>query len=100
MEKMTILGAGISGVGAPILAKKKGFDVFVSDLGIIKDKYKTQLTQNGIPFEEGQHSKAKIMASKEVIKSPGIPDKAQIIIELREKGIPVVSEIEIASKYT
>ncbi|MGK0388000.1 MAG: UDP-N-acetylmuramoylalanine--D-glutamate ligase [Maribacter sp.] len=100
IEKIAILGAGESGVGAAILAKTKGFDVFVSDYGTIKKKYKAQLIKNEIPFEEGTHTTIKILASKEVIKSPGIPDKAPIIQELKKKGIPVINEIEFAVRYT
>ena len=100
MKKLVILGAGESGVGTAILGKLKGFEVFVSDRGKIAEKYKEVLLHNAIPFEEGFHTELKIFEADLVMKSPGIPDKAQIIIELREKGIPVVSEIEIASKYT
>ncbi len=99
-ELISVLGAGESGVGAAILAKQKGFDVFVSDFGTIKDKFRAKLIENRIPFEENQHTTTKILASKEVIKSPGIPEKAPIIKELRKSGIPVINEIEYAVRYT
>ncbi len=95
-----ILGAAESGVGAAILARKQGFDVFVSDLGAIKQKYKAELIQRGFDFEEGQHSEVRILEADLVIKSPGIPDKAPIIKALKEKHIPVISEIEFAGRYT
>ena len=95
-----ILGAGESGVGAAILAKKLGHQVFVSDRGKIKDNFKSELSTNAIPFEEGQHTWEKIGIADEVIKSPGIPDKVPLIQQLVEKGIPVISEIEFAARYT
>jgi len=95
-----ILGAAESGVGAAILARKQGYDVFVSDLGIIKEKYKAELIRREFDFEEGRHSEDKIINADLVIKSPGIPDKAPIIVKLKEKGIPVISEIEFAGRYT
>ena len=79
MKKIVILGGGESGVGAALLAKAKGFDVFLSDKGILSDKYKKNLSQNGIPFEEGEHTEAKILDAHEIIKSPGIPDKVELI---------------------
>jgi UDP-N-acetylmuramoylalanine--D-glutamate ligase len=94
------LGAGESGFGAAYLAKQKGFDVFVSDKGSIKEKYKTLLQQNEIPFEENNHSEELILKSKEVIKSPGIPDKVELIQKLKAQHIPVISEIEFAGRYT
>ncbi|MBA4408786.1 MAG: UDP-N-acetylmuramoyl-L-alanine--D-glutamate ligase [Bacteroidota bacterium] len=99
-KRVVILGAAESGVGAAILARKQGFDVFVSDLGTIKEKYKTELTQRGFDFEEGRHSEEKIINADLIVKSPGIPDKAPIIVLLKEKGIPVISEIEFAGRYT
>ncbi len=99
-ERIVILGAGESGVGAAILAQKKGYDVFVSDFGAIADKYKTELEQKGISYEEKQHTEPLILNATEVIKSPGIPDKAPIIKKLVEKHIPVISEIEFAGRYT
>jgi len=98
--KLVVLGAGESGVGTAILGKQKGFDVFVSDKGIIAEKYKKVLLNNDISFEEGIHTETKIFEADLVMKSPGIPDKIQFIKELKEKGISVVSEIEFASKYT
>jgi UDP-N-acetylmuramoylalanine--D-glutamate ligase len=98
--RIVILGAGESGTGAAILAKKEGFDVFVSDMGKIADHYKAELGREGIAFEEGMHSAAKIMNASEVIKSPGIPSTAPLIRELAAKGIPVISEIEFAGRYT
>ncbi len=97
---IAILGAGESGVGAACLAKKQGYEVFVSDFGTIAPAYKQELTALAIAFEENQHSEEKILAASEVIKSPGIPDKAPIIIKLAEKQIPILSEIEFAARYT
>ncbi len=99
-SKIVILGAGESGVGTAILAKQKRFDVFVSDFGKIKEKYKQVLINNEIEWEEGGHSEEKILTADVVMKSPGISDKAPIVKRLREKGIKVISEIEFASKYT
>lgn len=99
-SKIVILGAGESGVGTAILAKKKGFEVFVSDSGIIKNKYKEVLLNNGIEWEEEGHSEAKILSSDLVMKSPGIPDTVAIVIKLKENGIEVISEIEFASRFT
>jgi UDP-N-acetylmuramoylalanine--D-glutamate ligase len=98
--KISILGAGESGTGAAVLAKTKGFDVFVSDTGKIIDKYKKFLKNHNIDFEEGKHSFKTILNSEEIIKSPGIPDKGDIIKKAVEKGIPVISEIEFAARYT
>lgn len=94
-----ILGAAESGIGAAILAKKKGFEVFVSDGGKIKDKYKQELIDNNIAFEEGGHSVDKILNAAEVVKSPGIPEKNELVKKIRAKGIPVISEIELAYRY-
>jgi UDP-N-acetylmuramoylalanine--D-glutamate ligase len=99
-KRIVILGAAESGVGAAILARKQGFDVFVSDLGAIREKYKTELIEHGFDFEEGRHSEDKILSADLVVKSPGIPDKAPMIVKLKEKGIPVISEIEFAGRYT
>ncbi|MCD7972513.1 MAG: UDP-N-acetylmuramoyl-L-alanine--D-glutamate ligase [Candidatus Azobacteroides sp.] len=99
-EKIVILGAGESGVGAAILAQKKGFEVFVSDLSSIQDKYKRVLNEYGIPWEEKQHTEEKILEAREVIKSPGIPDKAPLIRKIKDASIPVISEIEFAGRYT
>lgn len=101
MEKrIVILGAAESGVGASVLALKKGFDVFVSDGGKIAEKYKNVLTKYNIPFEEGKHSPENILNATEVIKSPGIPDKAAMVKRIRDNKIPVISEIEFAGRYT
>ena len=100
MKKIVILGGGESGVGAALLAKAKGFEVFLSDTGMLSDKYKETLSQNQIPFEEGEHTEAKILDADEVIKSPGIPDKVELIKKLHSLKIPVISEIEFASRYT
>ncbi len=99
-NKLVILGAGESGVGSAILAKKEGFDVLVSDAGTIKEKYKEVLSNYEIPFEEGKHSETEILKAVEVVKSPGIPDKAPLVKKLKEAGIPVISEIEFAGRYT
>jgi len=98
--KLVVLGAGESGVGTAILGRQKGYSVFVSDKGVIAKKYKKVLLNNEIPFEEGNHSEDKIFEADIVMKSPGIPDKVAIIQELIERKIPVISEIEFASKYT
>lgn len=100
MKRIVVLGAGESGSGAAILAKVKGFDVFVSDMSSIKDKYKTLLNEHEIPWEEGQHSEEKILNADEIIKSPGIPNNASLILKLKEKGISIISEIEFAGRYT
>ena len=99
-SRIVILGAGESGVGSAILAQAKGFDVFVSDMSAIKPKYKEELERRGIPYEELQHTEELILNASEVIKSPGIPEKAPIIKALRAQGTPIVSEIEFASRYT
>lgn len=98
--KIAILGAGESGVGAAILAKQKGHKVFVSDKGQIKEHYKAELNQHGIAFEEGTHDHERILAMNLIIKSPGIPDKAPLLQEIHRKGLPVISEIEFAARYT
>jgi UDP-N-acetylmuramoylalanine--D-glutamate ligase len=99
-QKIVILGAGESGTGAAILAKVKGFEVFVSDKSLIAEKYKNVLSQHSIRFEEGQHSEEEIFSATEVIKSPGIPEKTDLIKRLKEKKISVISEIEFAGRYT
>ena len=98
-KKIVILGAGESGAGSAVLAKKQGFDVFVSDLGPIKDKYKEILDKHNISWEENTHSEDIILSASEVIKSPGIPEKAPVIVKLHERNIPVISEIEFAGRY-
>ncbi|MFW5821924.1 MAG: UDP-N-acetylmuramoyl-L-alanine--D-glutamate ligase [Tangfeifania sp.] len=99
-QKIVILGAGESGVGSAILAQKQGYAVFVSDLGKIKGKYKRVLSEKKIEFEEEKHSEEKILDAETVVKSPGIPDTAPLVQNLREKGIPVISEIEFAGRFT
>lgn len=98
--KIVVLGAGESGVGAAVLAVKEGFEVFVSDMSSIRPKYREELERRGIEFEEGRHTEQRILAADEVIKSPGIPNDAPMILKVREKGIPVISEIEFAGRYT
>ncbi len=100
MAKIVVLGAGESGVGAAILAKKQGFNVWVSDKGTIQQKYKDVLLHFDIPFEEGQHNEDEIFSADEVVKSPGIPDTVDIIQQLKRRNIPVISEIEFAARYT
>lgn len=100
-EKLiVVLGGGESGVGTAILAKKMGFKVFLSDSGIIKDKYRDILNSHNINFEENSHTKDIILKADEVVKSPGIPDTSLIVQELKEKGTSIISEIEFASRYT
>jgi UDP-N-acetylmuramoylalanine--D-glutamate ligase len=99
-KRIVILGGAESGVGAAILAQKQGFEVFVSDMSAIKDKYKRELMKRNIPFEEQQHSEEKILNASEIIKSPGIPHKATIIKKAIEINIPIISEIEFGSRYT
>ena len=98
--RLVVLGAAESGVGAAVLAQKKGYDVFVSDMGTIKDSYKRLLDSYGLPWEEGHHSEALILNADEVVKSPGIPDTAPMIQKVKAAGIPVISEIEFAGRYT
>ena len=99
-QKIVILGAGESGIGAAILAQKKGFDVFVSDCGKIKENYIEDLKKYNIDFEQGQHSEEKILSAYEIIKSPGIRNDAPLIKKLVAQGTPVISEIEFAARYT
>ncbi len=96
---LAILGGGESGVGAALLAKKQGYEVLVSDFGSIKDKYKSQLAAAGISFEEGGHSSDRILTATEIVKSPGIPEKAPIVKQALEKGISVIDELEFAHRY-
>ena len=100
MKRIVILGAAESGAGAAVLAKKQGFDVFVSDFGSIKDKYKKMLDDHDIPWEEGHHTEEKILNADEIIKSPGIPDEVPIIQKAIQKNIHIISEIEFAGRYT
>ncbi|MDD5184372.1 MAG: UDP-N-acetylmuramoyl-L-alanine--D-glutamate ligase [Paludibacter sp.] len=100
MKRIVILGGGESGAGAAVLAKKQGFEVFVSDMSEIKPQYKTLLDEYGISWEEMQHSETLIFNADEVVKSPGIPEKAPLIKKLRALGKPVISEIEFAGRYT
>lgn len=99
-KRIVILGAGESGAGAAVLAKKQGFDTFVSDMSQIKDKYKKMLDERDIPWEEGHHTESLILNADEVIKSPGIPNDAPLILKLKEQGTPIISEIEFAGRYT
>ena len=98
-RKIVVLGGGISGYGSAILAKKKGFDVFLSDMGKIADRFKARLDEWSVEYEEGQHTEERILDANEVIKSPGIPDSAPMVRKIREKGIPLISEIEFAARY-
>jgi UDP-N-acetylmuramoylalanine--D-glutamate ligase len=98
-ERIVILGAGESGTGAALLAKQKGHDVFVSDQGVIRDNYKSDLMAHRIEFEEGRHSEEKIIGASLIIKSPGIPEKAAIVKWARDKGIPIIDEIEFAYRH-
>ena len=100
MKRIVVLGAGESGTGAAILAKEKGFEVFVSDCGTISDPYRALLDQNGVPWEDGKHSEDLILNANEVVKSPGIPLTAPLIQKLQAQGTPIVSEIEFAARYT
>ena len=100
VQKLVILGGGESGVGAALLAQAKGFDVFLSDRGSLKDSYRSTLRTAGIPFEEGQHTEDQILGAAEVVKSPGIPSTVPLIQKLRAQGTPIISEIEFAARYT
>src|SRR5690554_1743344 len=100
ISHLVVLGSGESGVGTALLGKQKGYDVFVSDKQNIKEKYKQVLIDNDIDWEEGKHSSERIFKADLVMKSPGIPDTIPLVVQLKEKGIPVVSEIEFASRYT
>ena len=100
MKRLVILGGGESGVGTAILAKQKGWSVFLSDRGALKPQYRDILSRQNIDYEEGSHDEARILAADCIMKSPGIPDKADIIKKAREKQIPIISEIEFASQYT
>jgi UDP-N-acetylmuramoylalanine--D-glutamate ligase len=99
MKNIVVLGGGISGYGSAVLAKKEGLDVFLSDSGAIEPQYRARLEEWGVPFEEGGHTEERILQADEVVKSPGIPDKAPIVKALMAKGVPVISEIEFAGRY-
>ncbi|MGN7820276.1 UDP-N-acetylmuramoyl-L-alanine--D-glutamate ligase [Chitinophaga varians] len=99
-HKLIILGAGESGIGAALLGKQQGYEVFVSEGGTIKDNYKQELAVNHIPFEEGHHSWDVILGADEIVKSPGIPEKTELMKKVREKGVPVISEIELAYRFS
>ena len=99
MARMVILGGGESGVGSAVLAKVKGFEVFLSDSGKLKAEYAETLRKWDIPFEEGGHSAEKVLDADEVVKSPGIPSTAPIVRTLRDRGIHIISEIEFAARY-
>src|SRR5690606_21298321 len=98
--RTVILGGGESGIGAALLAKKKGMEVFLSDMGSIRENYRQLLIQNDIDFEEGTHTYEKILNADWIVKSPGVPKKADIILEISQKGIRLSSEIEFASEFT
>ena len=100
MKRIVVLGAAESGVGAAVLAKKECFDVFVSDMSKIKDKYKQMLDERGISWEEGQHTEELILNASEIVKSPGIPETAPMVAKAIQAGIPIISEIEFAGRYT
>jgi UDP-N-acetylmuramoylalanine--D-glutamate ligase len=100
MKRLVILGGGESGVGSALLGKEKGYDVFISDNGEIKKEYKDVLIHNEITWEDKKHTESKILNADVVMKSPGIPDKVTMVKQIREQGIPIVSEIEFASKFT
>lgn len=100
MKRMVVLGGGESGTGAAILAKAKGYEVMLSDMGSISQKYKDMLDAEGIAWEEGHHTESLILNADEVVKSPGIPPTAPIVRALTDKGVPVISEIELAGRYT
>ena len=99
-KRIVALGAAESGVGAAVLASKKGFDVFVSDMGKIKPHYTEMLDRYGIAWEEGRHTEDLILNADEIVKSPGIPDNAPMVQKIKERGIPIISEIEFAGRYT
>ena len=99
MKRAVILGGGESGVGAAVLAKVQHYDTFLSDSGTLKEQFRTQLQKWEIPFEEGGHTPDKVLSADLVIKSPGIPETAPLVVRLREQGTPVISEIEFAGYY-
>ena len=99
MKKIVVLGAGESGVGAAILAHQKGYEVFVSDAGRIKAAYKAMLDAHQLPWEEGQHTMARIVDADECVKSPGIPETAPVVQALVERQVPIIGELEFASRF-
>ncbi|MBR2050746.1 MAG: UDP-N-acetylmuramoyl-L-alanine--D-glutamate ligase [Rikenellaceae bacterium] len=99
-KKIVVLGGGISGYGSAILAKNAGYATFLSDAGRIADRYKAKLDEFGVEYEEGGHTMERILAADEVVKSPGIPEKAAVVKALREQGTPIISEIEFAGRFT
>ena len=99
MKKVVVLGGGISGYGSAVLAKKRGYDVFLSDAGRVAERYATILDEWGVEWEQGKHSMERILAADVVVKSPGIPEKAEAVKALRAKGTPIISEMEFAAKY-
>jgi len=98
-HKLIVLGGGESGVGAALLGKKNGYEVFLSDGGLLKEGYKRELIDNGIDFEEGGHTEATVLSADEIMKSPGIPEKNELVKKIRAKGIKVISEIELAYRF-
>src|ERR1044071_4687774 len=98
-KRLIILGGGESGIGAALLAQKNGYEVFVSDESSLKDHYRNELQQAGISFEEDGHNKEKVLSADEVMKSPGIPEKNEMVKAIRKKGIPIISEIELAYRF-
>ena len=96
---MVILGGGESGVGAALLGKEQGYEVFLSDAGSLKDDYRNELRNAGIAFEEGMHTEENILAADEIVKSPGIPEKNEMVKKIRAKGIDIISEIELAYRF-
>lgn len=100
MKKLVVLGGGESGVGAAVLGKTKGMKVFLSDMGALKPEYREMLIKEDIPFEEGQHTESKLLDADLVVKSPGIPPTAPLVVKFADKGTPIISEIEFAARYT
>ena len=100
MGKVVVLGGGESGCGAALLAQQKGFEVFLSDIGKIKEKYKNVLTHNAIEWEDEKHSEKRFFEADIIVKSPGIPDTIPLIQDLKKASVPIISEIEFAARYT
>ena len=100
MKRLVVLGGGESGAGAAVLAKVKQMDVFLSDMGAIQPKYQEQLNHYAIEWEQGGHTESKILNADEIVKSPGIPDTAPLVVKAREAGIPIISEIEFDYRFT